>query len=45
MNESKRKLVIGIVSIGCIAIIFVVAASLMKKVAVGPDRPAATVGK
>ena len=35
VSAEKRKLVVGIVSVSCIALIFVIGASIIKKIAVG----------
>jgi len=40
MTTEKRKLVINIVSVSCIALIFVIGASLIKKIAVGQKQGA-----
>lgn len=40
LTTEKRKLVINIVSVSCIALIFVIGASLIKKIALGQKRTA-----
>lgn len=38
LTEEKRKLVVDIVSVSCIALIFVIGASLIGKIAIGSRR-------